>query len=194
MDVGKIDTWFPKSLYVKDGILADELTDLELNIKKIYNETSVITRTGMQQVNSIHKSSDDLHTRPEFKNLVDAITFHAYVYLNALGYSDKQIASMKINNMWFNVSYENDYVFPHHHSHSIISGAFYVKTLPDSKIKFFNNIDMALCPENYNDLSYQFCQYDCVPGRLLLFKSDFVHGTEKQSAGEKIVISFNINT
>lgn len=194
MDVGKVDTWFPKSLYVKDGILTDELGVLEKNIKRIYNETSLITRTGMQQVNSIHKSGDNLHTRSEFKNLVDNITFHSYHYLKSLGYSDEQISKMKINNMWFNISYEHDYVFPHHHSHSIISGAFYIKTLPDSKIKFFNNPDMALCPDNYNELSYQYCQYDCIPGRLLLFKSDFSHGTEAQGPGEKIVVSFNINT
>jgi hypothetical protein len=32
-----------------------------------------------------------------------------------------------------------------------------------------------------------------VPGRLLLFKSDLMHGTDKQGAGEKIVVSFNIS-
>ena len=35
-------------------------------------------------------------------------------------------------------------------------------------------------------------QIDCVPGRLVLFKSDLMHGNGSQADGEKIVISFNL--
>ena len=47
-------------------------------------------------------------------------------------------------------------------------------------------------PQQYNSLNYKYCEYDCIQNRLLMFKSDFMHGTEAQVTDEKIVISFNI--
>jgi uncharacterized protein (TIGR02466 family) len=188
----RIDTWFPKSVYVVDGVLVDQLAKLESDIKSLHDGHE-ITRTGMQQVNSLHKTFDEIHTRPELAPVVEQIQFHAAEYLTKIGYSMKQISKMVINNMWSNISHENDFVAPHHHSNSIISGAFYIKALPDSKLRFYNNPSMALSPDNFTELSYEYCLYDCIPGRLLLFKSDFMHGTDKQGPGEKIVVSFNIS-
>lgn len=186
---GIINTWFPKSVYVADSVALDSLSILERTIKE---SSSLANRTGMQQVNSSHILDDQLFNRPEFSVLVEEVMFHSLQYLHALGYSDEQIASMRMTEMWSNISYENDYLFPHHHSGSMISGAFYVKTLPDSKLRFFADPDMAKRPHTYNELNYQYCQYECIPGRLLLFKSNFIHGVDRQASGEKIVISFNI--
>lgn len=188
--IGKIDTWFPKSVYVAENLLLDHLSVLEDTIKR--ENKNVCNRTSMQQVNSSHLVNDQLFLLQEFKPLVDAIVQHAWHYLKALGYSEEQMNSFSMQNMWSNTSYEGDYLFPHNHAGAILSGAFYIKAPTDSKIKFFNNPTMAINPKFYNELNYQYASYECIPGRLLLFKSDFLHGTERQSAGEKIVISFNI--
>lgn len=186
--IGKLDYWFPKIIYLKEDVLLDHLDDFENTLK----ETVTTNRNGMQQVNSSHLVADKLFEHPDLALMVDAINDHVVHFMRQLGYCDQQISKMRMLNMWTNISYENDYVFPHHHSGSIISGAFYVKAPLGAKIKFFNTPDMAMRPTNSNELNYEYSYYDCIPGRLLLFKSDFVHGTERQPAGEKIVVSFNI--
>ena len=137
--IGRIDKWFPKSVYIADNILLDQLDYYEKNIKSII-DTYGCNSTGMQQVKSTHTTDDTLYQNPVFASLIDKIVFHSYTYLSQLGYSREQIEQYKIINMWANISHENDYLFPHHHSGSIISGAFYIKTYPNSVIKFFNNI------------------------------------------------------
>jgi uncharacterized protein (TIGR02466 family) len=148
----------------------------------------------MLSVDSTHASGDKLHTDPEFKDLVDVIFKNAEIFLKELGYSEEFIKRIKIGNMWANVSGPGDFLYPHIHPNSLLSGAFYVKKAEDSKIKFFSDILTSMIPEpsTINQLNYKFCEYTCDPGRLLIFKSDFLHGTGKQSEGEKIVISFNI--
>ena len=42
------------------------------------------------------------------------------------------------------------------------------------------------------ELGKTFEEIDCIPSRLVLFKSDLMHGNGAQEDGEKIVISFNL--
>jgi len=188
----KIHTWFPKSLYIVEDLHLSDLDIYENKIKEIFNYSSTKSN-GMLSVSSSHKTNDQLHLDPTFEKLVNSIYEHSYKFLNLLGYSDSFIDSVDIKNMWANISVSGDFIFPHIHSDSILSGAFYIKKYEGSKIKFFNDItSMYPKPEKFNELNYEYCDYDCNPGRLILFKSDFLHGTEKQPTGEKIVISFNI--
>lgn len=188
----KIHTWFPKSLYVVDDLLVDKLSEYENKIKEIFSNSGAVSN-GMLAVTSSHKTNDQLHLDPVFQLLVDAIYEHAYKFLSSLGYSNEFIDTLDIINMWSNISYSGDFIFPHVHSDSMLSGAFYIKKYEGSKIKFFNDVtSMMPKPSIFNELNYEYCDYDCDPGRLILFKSDFLHGTEKQPSGEKIVISFNI--
>jgi len=62
----------------------------------------------------------------------------------------------------------------------------------DDEITFVNDENGIFPPKNYNDLSYQYCKYQCIPGRLILFSSDLGHCTNPQKSNEKITISFNI--
>ena len=48
-------------------------------------------------------------------------------------------------------------------------------------------------PKYNNPLNWSTTNYPCVPARLLMFRSNMIHGTTRQEEeGEKIVISFNI--
>ena len=90
--------------------------------------------------------------------------------------------------------YENDFNFPHCHPDGLISGAYYITAPSNSTITFFNNItSMLTSADTLNELSYDTCSYDCIENRLILFKSDFIHGNLRQGPGEKIVVSFNIS-
>jgi uncharacterized protein (TIGR02466 family) len=192
--VGKIDTWFPKSIYIKELLLEQtELHQLELIIRKIYADTVEYNRTVFQQVNSTHKICDDIHNREDMVFFLRKLLPCVVSFATSLGYSEKQKSRMCVDNMWFNISNENDYVSIHNHSGCIISGAFYLTAPTGSKIRFLDSPNMIMPPENFTELSYEYAEYECESNRLLLFKSDFLHGTDRQPAGEKIVISFNIS-
>ena len=190
--VGQIQTWFPKSIYLVDGLLIDQLPAFEARIKDIIN-SSTTRRNGMLNVDSTHKVNEQLHEDLVFKDLVTALYNNSSSFLTELGYSQEFIANLKIGNMWANVSREGDFLFPHVHPSSIISGAFYVKKATGSRIKFFNELsNMFPKPQHNSPLNYDHCEYDCEPGRLIMFRSDFLHSTDRQQSGEKIVVSFNI--
>jgi uncharacterized protein (TIGR02466 family) len=185
----KIDTWFPKSVYIKDNIYLEKLNYFEKTIKEKFNKYGH-KRYPLQNVDSIYETYNNLHKDIEFDLLVNKILESSKEFLNCLGYKNKEL---KITEMWSNISYEKDHLFPHNHSNSILSGAFYVKGNTENKIKFFDNsFDMMPKPQTFNNLNYKYCEYECLPGRLLIFRSDFLHGTEAQTTNEKIVISFNL--
>lgn len=188
---GVIHKWFPKVVYTNDCVLMGNLLAYENTIRSIISSNGAV-RNSMLAVDSTHKTNDQLHLMSEFETLVHQILLNSTVFLIELGYVGA-LENLKISNMWANISHEHDFIFPHVHSNSLLSGAFYVKKYPDSKISFFNDIASIMPdPQVRNELNYAYCEYDCNPGRLLLWKSDFLHGTKKQHTGEKIVISFNI--
>ena len=188
----QIHKWFPKPIYVVDDVLIDYLSAYEGRIQELFKTIGASTN-GILSVDSTHKTNDQLHLDPVFQTLINAIYEHAYNFLVLLGYSNEFIDTIDITNMWANISHKDDFIFPHVHSDSLISGAFYIKKYAGSKIKFFNDVtSMMPKPSTFNELNYEYCDYDCNPGRMLLFKSDFLHATERQTDGEKIVISFNL--
>jgi uncharacterized protein (TIGR02466 family) len=193
----RIENWFPTSIYIADEILsASEIQTLEDEVKQVLGKVGAF-RNGVNNIDSTHKTDKMLHTNPVFKPLVDQIYSHAKNYLEALGMSDELIRNVKVDVMWSNVSYEGDYIFPHVHGNSLLSGAFYVKRAGDCNISFFKSLDkyniITDAAETPNRFNIDSCEYECLPGRLLLFTGDTLHGTVKQPAGEKIVISFNVS-
>ena len=193
----RIETWFPTSIYIADEVLSvSEIQTLEDEVKQVLGKVGSF-RNGINNIDSTHKTDKMLHTNPVFKPLVDQIYLHAKNYLEAYGMSDELIRNVKIDVMWSNVSHEGDYIFPHVHGNSLLSGAFYVKRAGDCTISFFKSLDkyhiMTDAAETRNQFNADSCEYECLPGRLLLFTGDTLHGTARQPAGEKIVISFNVS-
>ena len=191
--LGNMHLWFPKSVYVADNLLIDKLSDLEQSCRNIVNSIGTL-KNNMLSVNSTHKTKSDLYNYSEFQDLKDQILKHAKDYLLEIGYNVEYLENLKFTNMWCNISKENDFIFPHVHSNSLLSGVFYVKSNTSNKIRFFKDPSSMLAkPQQYNIFNYEYCDYECVPGRVLLFLSDFLHGNERQEASEKIAISFNLS-
>ena len=185
----RIETWFPKTIYVRDGICTDLLSELEKKSKEYDTK-----RTGSFNVNSSHLTNRMLQKEEHFSDLSNAILENVKIYLGYLGYCDDYIAECFVGNMWCNTSDKGDYLFPHSHPGCILAGAFYVKTNEENQIIFYDTISPAFEPPKYdNPLNWSTTRYDCVPGRLIMFRSNMIHGTPCQmEEGEKIVISFNI--
>ncbi len=188
-----IHTWFPKTILVEENILLEKLSFYEKFIEKKLEEFGS-SRHGVHYVQSSHASFDKFHTLPEMEDLVREICIRSQEYLRQIGYNDNTISQMKIKNMWANISHKGDYLFPHIHGESLLSGAFYVCCGDKDKIKFFNDLSETYLkqPDIPNEYSYQYCEYLCTPGNLLIFKSNLMHGTAAQQGDKKIVISFNI--
>jgi len=188
----QIHGWFPRPICVVDNVLLHELGTFENRTKELVDQS--FYRNIVLSVNSTHPTNNTLHLDPIFKPLVSMIYSTAREFMQEIGYY-QFLNSLKINSMWTNVSQEGDFLYPHIHGSSLLSGVYYIKAPIDSKIKFFNNItDMVHPASNPTPFTQSYCEYECDPGRLIMFRSDFLHGTGKQSAGEKIVISFNMGT
>jgi uncharacterized protein (TIGR02466 family) len=185
----RIDTWFSKPIYIVENFNIDNIKLYEKEIKKLKLNKK---RTDYIQVDSSHQI-ESLHEKEIFKNLFEDIKKHILIFLKELGYNSNILLKMDFNESWYNISKPGDYLIKHIHPNSIISGAYYLKSNKDDLITFFDNDNMILSPNNYNELSYEYCNYECLPGRLLLFKSNLNHCTNKQVGKEKIVISFNFN-
>ena len=110
------------------------------------------------------------------------------------GYSQKRINDSFIQSMWFNVSNRGDFLFPHMHYGSLISGAYYIKTTKENVILFHDDHkNFYEDPEHMNEFSENVRAFECKTGRLIMFPSDMMHSTPPQTlVGEKIVISFNV--
>ena len=185
---GEIHTWFPKSIFLKDNLHIDSLNDYRLGLISLSKD---IEKKEYQNVKNSHNIFT-IHNQKQFKKLFKSIFDSVKNFMFELGYTDDILKDLKFQNSWFNVGQKGDFLHRHKHGGSIISGAFYVSCDKDDEITFVNDENGIFPPKNYNDLSYQYCKYQCIPGRLILFSSDLGHCTNPQKSNEKITISFNI--
>lgn len=194
--MSRIDCWFPTPIYITEDVCNDITAELETAVKKWQSQGT--TRNPFLYVDTMHsslKASDIKHEYP-FNILAKKILSHANSFANQLGYKVEE-DDLHIDNMWANVSGQGDFNFPHSHGDCNFSGAYYVKTTPENKIFFWNREFMTTevsIPDELNELSFEYVQYNCVKNRLLMWRSNLVHGTPRQmEEGEKIVISYNIS-
>lgn len=184
---------FPKHIFIKDSICNEYLSSFENRIEEIIAESGSV-KTEYLKVTSTHLTNSELHKDPLFFPLVDEISRHAFEFSSFLGYDIEKSFMLTVGNMWANVSDEGGYNFPHTHPGALISGAFYVSNEVDSNnLTFFDNYLSVDFPVNKSGEGYDRISVPCVPGRLVLFRSDFPHGTTPQvGKGKKITISFNL--
>ncbi len=184
-----IVTFFPKAVYCEDNVYSN-LSELETSIKNLSKDT---VRNSVLNVDSSHRTIKTIHNRPEFYPLCKQLKVRINKFLVLYGYHALMTRDVEISNMWFNISNQGDFLFPHTHPGSLLSGAFYVKSTTENKILFYEHYkNTYMEPDKITELSETTKDFDCIPGRLLLFHSELEHATPLQrDPGEKIVISFN---
>lgn len=192
MSLGTIQTWFPKLIFRSENLLESQyLSEITTLTTKIVNQKN-ISDTALN-VNSTHLTNN-LINYIEYNILSEKILRAAVGFGEALGYCSKtQMQDIKISNMWANASSEGDFIFPHIHTASEISGVYYLESPDDAIITFYDNIyNMSKDAINSTVFNARYTQYPCTKNSLLLFKSNMLHGNEKQPPGNKLAISFNI--
>jgi uncharacterized protein (TIGR02466 family) len=186
----KIEQWFPKPIYLLDNFLVDEVEQIDTWLSEMFMFNSEFKRTPELNVNSTHNQIN-LEQEKFFAGFVKELTIEAKKFATVLGYDLSQQV-LKLENMWSNLSLTGDYLFPHNHPGSFISGAYYVDCGDRDVIKFYDNPQNMISPAPFpNSYSFEDVSYKCIPARLIMFKSDFMHGCPALVGERKIVISFN---
>ena len=162
---------FPKCIYIKDNVCSDYLNKFEDKINELRENT---IRSPILNVDSSHQNVDNLHQLETFNILNDQILMSVKEYMIEYGYFPGRVGSAFIENMWFNTSKKGDFLFPHVHYGSFLSGAFYVKTQKENVILFHDEekhfYEDPVRPTRYNQTIQAF---PCVASRLIIFSSDF---------------------
>lgn len=190
-----IEQIFPDTIYVTKDVCNYLLPSLEKSAKKIAEEKGTLKSPSLW-VNSTHRTASfEIKKIHPFDILSNYIKYHTFNYLREMGYVNYN--KLHIINMWFNISDEGDFNFPHSHPGSFLSGVFYIKAPPKTTIQFYDTkrmIGNMLPADNMNYLSYDMLSYQCITGSMMIWNSNFVHGNPRQmTPGEKIAVSFNID-
>lgn len=190
---------FPTSVFIKDNILSNELEIYKKNILDYFEiNKSEKSFSESNLTNNSYFNTDNIFRKTIFKNLMNEIYNNCVYFSKQLGFSDKQIYNYNIQNIWANLIKKHDYHVFHTHADkgsALISGVFYV-TAPENAVLNFKNL-YSNCytpeyPENQNDLNFYEYEYDCLPGRMILFRSHTLHGYNPHlSNKDKISIAFN---
>jgi len=186
-----IEYLFPKSIIFADNICKDNLVNLKNTVDNIFLEKGSV-RQEVLGVDSTHQTFNTLHKLDEFQPLVDSIFTVLKEFIIDMGYDEEFLNCLYISNMWANKSCQGDLLEDHIHESSLFSGSYYIESSKDSRIIFKDFTNMLPVPLNFTPSSLRCRWYETVPGRLVIFRSDMPHSTNKQSSTDRTVISFNI--
>lgn len=185
------DNFWPTIFYYKDLPNCEKFNQ-ELEEKILHwNKTDPgINKTNR---NGWH-STTDMHTRPEYKELVDTL-FQMQLEI----YQQEQLGGKPfLGNMWANINYPGGFNALHIHPNSLWSGVYYVAAESNSGNIYFEDpraISLMSMPHRVVDQPINSRRViDSVPqtGRLIMFPSWVSHGVRENLSGKnRISISFN---
>jgi uncharacterized protein (TIGR02466 family) len=178
-----------------------KLYDVSLcdRIEKIIRQmrASGIGRSSPKGASPSYMTSDDLHTRPEMKELVDIVLAESGKALDSYAVVRD---SHHINSMWANITHPNHRQNMHVHPNCLLSGLIYIKaplncgpTMFASPRRLMKNLEP--CYQVRNDINTDYFIVPAEKGRMLIWPSHIPHAQERGTADEtdeRIVVPFNV--
>jgi len=198
-----IDLHFPTSVYYSDNNLSNDLPSYKLECMEIletisrephpFGESSLKTTFW-------HPTYGHIDKLDRFQNLSNEIIDQSISFLNFLGFYGISHSDIEFLNMWINLIEKHDYHAQHIHSttgRALISGVFYVDAPANAALEFgspYRDTYSPVKPPDDNYSNYSLVKYDCLPGRLVMFKSNVYHGynSHHNATKNKISIPFNL--
>jgi len=192
IDKLKLDLWFPTVIGICDYEHYSENKEKWINY---ISDKETIEGFGI----NYYPHKDNIVFGDLNKWITSKVNEYAKLHKFAYDYEAKE--------SWF-LNYEKNQYNPWHtHSGYTISVVFFLSGEQDQvKIQFRNSIKDMMNPQNkkiendimdnelYNEFTFHSCNYDTVPGRLLIFRSHTEHCTSQNILGDKrIVFSYNYN-
>lgn len=197
-----IDTWFPTVVSYSDLNCMEDISQFESITGEIFKEIehdphpfgeSKLTTTFW------HEKYGHLYKDDRFVTLCTAIKKQAILLGNALGYTSLTEEKLTFLNMWANLVGPHDYHAQHIHSsigRAAFSGVYYVDAPAGAKLSFGSPYRDAYEPVKAwvdTPLNFSKVSYDCIPGRIIIFKSNVYHGYDSHGKEKnKISIPFNL--
>ena len=181
--------FFPTLIYAQDFKL--DTNQMAQNIIQWSREDGGVTKTN---VNGWH-SKTDMHTKQEYKPLIDELFRMAYEVFN----EEFLDGEPKLGNMWANINPPGGYNKPHIHPNSLFSGVYYVKTPPNSGRLICNDPRPGIqtCMPNRKKRQppkHLWREVNLQPqeNRAIMFNSWLWHTVEPNKSNEdRISVSFN---
>ena len=151
-------------------------------------------RGGYTSYGSIY----DLHCRyPSFAAFEEAIQPHAEAFGKSQGWNLKEM-ELRMTHLWVNIMPEHTYHTLHTHPHSVVSGAYYVQTPPESvplriedpRMTFYMNAPVREHPTLATENLYH--EVEAKSGDFVMFESWVRHEVPpNRSKKARISLSFN---
>jgi uncharacterized protein (TIGR02466 family) len=197
-----IDNWFPTTVAYSDLNCIENIAEYQQIAEKIITEVehdphpfgeSKLGTTFWHPIHG-HLDKDD-----RFEKITNHIKKQSLEFLKVLGYGELPIEKLKFLNMWINFIGPNDYHALHIHNsigQALISGVYYIDAPQSAQLSFgspYRDTHIPVKPmfdtyENYSKVSY-----DCVPGRIVMFRSNTYHGYDAHGSDHlKLSMPFNI--
>jgi hypothetical protein len=195
-----IDRWFPTIVSCSDDNLPEELTSYQQYCEEITSDIPLGRPFAGSQVVSTFNQSMPIFDRPiendvRFKKLFDLILEKGSMFAEFLGYK----YNLQISHAWINKATSHDYHESHNHAlggDALLSGCFYVCAPPTAYIRFKDSVE-SYCPvppTASTPYNIKHATYQCLPGRLLLFRSDIMHGYDSHNSDQvKFSIAFDLS-
>jgi len=196
-----IQTLYKAPIWVQDNTLSqDELSRLEkVCIEKCESMPDYPDDYNPDIYKFSRTSKLNPHLETEFKQVSNLMLDAAKGLMLGMGYSDKQSERLSIANSWYGIYKNGDNLPMHTHRNSFLSGAYYIKDVSDSKLRFMQDMyrNTPYPADVWNEWGCNVTEFDCVPGRILIFPSETVHGIDQLHSGLpddeiiKVMLSYN---
>ena len=183
------EPFFPTVVYGKDVQLNNqELAQHIINWSK--------QDKGVQKTNyKGWHSQTDMHTKPEYKPLVDEL----FIFMKDIFKEEWLDREPILGNMWANINPKDGLNQPHIHPNSLFSGVYYVKSNPQAgRLKIYDpragvQIVMPVRKKGQPPKHlWRDANLDPIPGRILIFPAWLWHCVEPNESNDiRISVSFN---
>ena len=183
------EQFFPTSVYGKDIQLDNN--KLAQDIINWSNQDPGVKKTNYKGWHS----QTDMHTKPEYKPLVDEL----FIFMIDIFKEEWLDREPILGNMWANINPKDGMNQPHIHPNSLFSGVYYVKSNPQAgRLKIYDpragvQIVMPVRKKGQPPKHlWRDANLDPFPGRIIMFPAWLWHAVEpNQSNDIRISVSFN---
>ena len=181
---------FPYPVYVtkRDSNLdATEEKEIE-DVKKEMNHN---------EFNSISANTYIFNTK--LKKIKEFCERHIKMYVEEIINPKEGLADFYITQSWLNITKPDEHHQVHNHQNSIVSGVFYVSTVEDDKIYFYDNDGLTKNRIEFENKGFNIWNssswfFTIEKNDLILFPSWMTHSVEPNpnATGDRISLAFNV--
>ena len=183
------EEFFPTSVFGKDVKLDND--KLAQDIINWSNQDPGVKKTNYKGWHS----QTDMHTKPEYKPLVDEL----FIFMRDIFKEEWLDREPILGNMWANINPKEGSNQPHIPPNSLFSGVYYVKSNPQAgRLKIYDpragvQIVMPVRKKGQPPKHlWRDANLDPFPGRIIMFPAWLWHAVEPNESNDiRISVSFN---